>query len=186
MDVPMGSQLPQHPLCWTISPPYEPFPFIRDKCTSVLHHALQITRSDGLVEKLLTLCQLDCAEALLAPTHPPQSTAQKLALTSPSTSREAVAPPSLLVGNKLYSCSISARRWKGCREPGEVRGRKASAQQRAPTAVSQSSPVVFMLSRQRGQLRIIPFGNRPVKQKGKKKKMEGKKNEKKKGGRSKE
>lgn len=38
---------------------------------------------------------------------------------------------------------------------------KVSAQQLVPTAVSQSSPVVFMLSRQRGQSWIILFGNGP-------------------------
>lgn len=39
---------------------------------------------------------------------------------------------------------------------------KVSAQQLVPTAVSQSSPVVFMLSRQKGQPWIILFGNGPV------------------------
>lgn len=72
----MGSQLIHHPLCWSVSPPHEPFPFIRDKCTSVLHHPLQIIHSDGLMEKLLTLCQFDCIQTLLASKHSPQTTIQ--------------------------------------------------------------------------------------------------------------
>lgn len=64
---------------------------------------------------------------------------------------------------------------------------KVSAQQLVPTAVSQSSPVVFMLSRQRGQSWIILFGNGPgviTKGRRKKKKKDGGRTPRK-GGRSK-